>query len=76
MKSVTTTVGIILIVLGILGFAYQQYSYNSQEQVAQFGNIQVTAETKKTVYFPPLLGGGLIAAGVILVIVGNINRKS
>ena len=75
MKSVTLIIGILLIVLGIAGFAYQQYSYNTQEPVAQFGDLKVTAETKKTVTFPPLLCGGLLAAGVMLIIIGNMNRK-
>lgn len=71
MKSVTTLVGIILLLVGIISLGYQGFSYTQREKVAEIGNVQITADTKKTVYFPPILGGAAIVAGVILVIVGR-----
>lgn len=68
MKTITTLVGILLIVLGVATFAYQGFSYTKQEKLAQIGNVEVTANTEKKVYFPPLLGGLSLVAGVALVI--------
>lgn len=73
MKSLTGIVGIILILLGIVTLAYQGISYTKREKIAQIGDIQVTADTQKTVYFPPVLGGVSLVAGIVLVAVG---RKS
>lgn len=71
MKSLVTIIGICLIVIGVLALAYQGITYTKQEKVAQIGNVQITADTQKTVYFPPVLGGLALVAGVVLVVVGR-----
>lgn len=71
MKSITNILGIVLIIFGILTFAYQGITYTKQEKVAQIGNIEVTANTEKTIYFPPILGGVTLVVGIILVIIGR-----
>ncbi len=73
MKATTTVIGIILILVGIATFAYQGFTYTKQEKVAQIGDLQLTANTEKTVHFPPILGGLSIVAGIVLVIVGRKN---
>ena len=73
MKSIISLVGIILIVVGIGALAYQGFTYTKHEQVAQIGDVQITANTQKTVYFPPILGGLSLVAGIVLVVIG---RKS
>ena len=69
-----TLVGIALIVLGIVAFAYQGITYTSRETVIDIGPIKATADTQKTIPLPPILGGLILVAGVALVVVGN--RKS
>ena len=73
MKQITL-VGIVLIVLGIVAFAYQGITYTSREKILDIGPIQATADTQKTIPFPPLLGGLVLAGGIVLVMVGA--RKS
>ena len=75
MKSTTTMIGIILILVGIVAFAYQGFTYTKHEKVAQIGDVQVTADTQKTVYFPPILGGAALVAGIVLVVVGRKNSN-
>jgi len=69
MKFIVNIIGIVLIIVGILLLFYQGYTYTKHEKVAQLGNIQVTADTEKTVYFSPIWGGLSLAAGIILVVV-------
>lgn len=71
MKSTISIVGIILIVVGIFTLAYQGITYTQQEKIMQIGDLKVTADTQKTVYFPPILGGLALVAGVVLVVVGR-----
>ncbi len=71
MKSITTTIGLILILLGILTFVYQGFTYTKQEKVAQLGDLNVTTSKQETVHFPPLLGGLSLAVGIVLVVVGR-----
>ena len=73
MKSIVTLFGIILIIVGILAFAYQGFTYTKHEPVAQIGNINVTADKQKTVYFPPYVGGISLVAGIFLVIIARKN---
>jgi len=72
MKSLTL-IGILFIIIGGLSLAYQGFTYTQKEQVAQVGSLQVTADTQKTVYFPPILGGLGIAVGLVLVVIGRKN---
>ena len=75
MKTITTIVGLCLIILGIVVFGYQGFTYTKHETVAEIGNIQVTADKKHTILFPPLVGGASLVAGIILVVIGRINGK-
>lgn len=71
MKSFTSVIGIVLIIAGLLALGYQGFTYTSKEQVAQIGDLKVTAETQKSVTFPPIVGALSLAAGIVLVVVGR-----
>ena len=73
MKSTISLIGVVIVIIGILALAYQGFTYTKQENIAQIGGLNVTADTQKSVHFPPIFGGICIVAGIILVIVG---RKS
>ena len=62
-----TVLGIILIVLGALSFAYQGITYTTHKKVLDIGPIQATAEKHKTIPLPPILGGVALLAGLVLV---------
>ena len=63
-------VGIALIVLGIVAFAYQGITYTSREKIIDIGPFQATADTQKTIPLSPLLGGLALVGGIVLVVVG------
>ena len=65
-----TLVGIALILLGIVAFAYQGITYTSREKVIDIGPFQATAETEKTIPLSPLVGGLALVGGIVLVVVG------
>jgi hypothetical protein len=70
MKSATVA-GIVLIILGIFSFAYQGISFTTQKKVADIGPIHATKDQKHTVPLTPVLGGVLLACGVLLVLSGS-----
>ena len=70
MKTYTLT-GIILIVIGIIAFAYQGITYTTREKVVDLGPIQVTADKTKTLPLPPLVGGVALVGGIVLLVMGN-----
>ena len=75
MKSLTTIVGILLIILSIGSFAYQGFTYTTQEKVAEVGNLQLTAEKEKVVWVSPIVSGLALVAGIVLVVVGRNGRQ-
>ena len=66
-----TLIGIALIVLGIVAFAYQGITYTSREKIIDIGPIQATADTQKTIPLSPVLGGLALVGGIVLVVVGS-----
>ena len=70
MKTYTLT-GIILIVIGIIAFAYQGITYTTMEKVVDIGPIQINSEKTKTIPIPPIVGGIALAGGLILLVMGN-----
>jgi uncharacterized membrane protein len=71
-----TIVGIILIALGIVAFAYGGFSYTKREKVLDLGPIQATAEKEHTVPFPPVLGGICLVGGILLIVAGSRQKSA
>jgi hypothetical protein len=67
---VITTVGIVLIVLGVVALIYQGTLYTTREKIVEVGPVAVTKDPQKTIPLPPLLGGVALAGGIVLVLVG------
>ena len=74
MRSMISILGIVLIIFGIVTLGYQGFTYTKREKIAQLGDIEVTADQEKAVYFPPAVGGLSLIAGIVLVVVGRIKR--
>ncbi|MEO8226570.1 MAG: DUF3185 domain-containing protein [Gemmatimonadota bacterium] len=68
--KVATLVGLILIVLGAVGFALGGFSFTRREKVLDLGPIQATAERRHSVPVSPILSGIAVVGGVFLVVVG------
>lgn len=61
----------LLIVLGVIAFAYQGFSYTTTEKAIDLGPIQVTAEKTHTFPIPPIVGGIALVGGIILLAVAS-----
>ena len=66
-----TVIAIILIIVGIVAFAYQGITYTSREKVVDLGPVQVTTEKTSTFPLPPIVGGIALVGGIVLLLVGN-----
>ncbi|WP_379091835.1 hypothetical protein [Pedobacter sp. UC225_65] len=60
------SIGIILIVLGIVLLVWTGFTYTKKEKVIDAGPIQVSADKEKSVNWPPYAGGIVLIAGVIV----------
>ena len=62
--------GIVLIILGVIALTYHGITYTTREKVLQIGPLEATKKTEKSIPLPPLLGGVVLAGGIVLVIMG------
>ena len=63
----TKVIGIILIVLGVVGLAYGGLTWTRRDTIVDAGPIEITADKTERVPLPPIAGGLLLIAGVVLV---------
>ena len=65
-----TIVGILLIILGIIGFAVGGVSFTHEKKDVDLGPLQMSHKQTKTVPISPILSTISLFAGVALVVVG------
>jgi len=64
-----TVLGIVLIALGVIAFAYQGISYTTRDRDFELGPVRVTTERTHRVPLPPVLGAVALVGGVVLLLV-------
>jgi hypothetical protein len=64
-------IGIVLVGIGLVAFAYQGISYTTRENVVDLGPVHVTAEKTRTLPLPPIVGGLALVGGIVLLVVGS-----
>lgn len=69
-------VGIILIVIGIIGFAVGGISFTHQKKDVDIGPLQVSHKQTSTVPISPILSTIAVVVGAGLVVVGTRSRAS
>ena len=69
-----TIVGIVLIVIGLVGFAMGGFSFTHEKKDVDLGPLQVEHKQKKTIPIPPVVSAIAVVAGVGLVVVGARSR--
>ena len=61
------TIGIILIVLGLVGLAYGGFNYTTREKVIDIGPIHASRDETHSIPVPPIAGALALIGGVLLV---------
>ena len=59
---------IVLIVAGILGLAYGNFSYTKETHEAKLGPLELSVKETQTVNIPAWAGVGAIAVGAVLLL--------
>lgn len=65
------TLGIILIVLGLLGLAWGGFAYTTREKVVDIGPIHASRDVTHNVPLPPIVGALSLVGGVLLLVAGR-----
>ena len=64
-------IGIILIIVGIVGFAYGGFGWNEKKKDAQLGPLEISHTEGHGISFPPIVSGICLVGGIVLVVVGS-----
>ena len=60
-------IGVILVVVGLLGFAIPVFTTQKTEEVARIGNLKLQNTEDTSHRIPPIFSGGVLVLGVILI---------
>lgn len=67
--------GVLLIVLGALGLAFKAIPYTERQKLLDVGPVQANVDVKKEIEIPPVVAGGVLGVGVILVLLPSRKRR-
>lgn len=62
------TIGLVLIVIGILMMVYTGFNFVTKEKVVDLGPIQISQKTNHPVQWSPILGVALLLGGAFLTL--------
>ena len=61
-------IGIILIIIGAVMLIWSGFSYTTKEKVVDVGPLQVSANKRHEVTWPPYVGGILLIGGIVILV--------
>ena len=65
------TMGVVLIVLGLIGLIWGGFSYTTRKTVVDIGPVHAARDQKHNVPLPPIIGALAFVGGVVLLVGGN-----
>jgi hypothetical protein len=69
--NMSKTLGIILIVLGLVGLAYGGFSYTTSEKIVDIGPIHATRERTHNIPLAPIGGALALIGGIVILAAGR-----
>ena len=66
--------GVVLIVLGILGFVFGGFKFTETNKVADIGPLEINKEETHAFPITPIASGAILIAGIVLLVVGGRKR--
>ena len=63
----TRTLGIVLVVIGIVMMAYTGFNYVTKEKVVDIGPLEISKENNNPVSWSPIVGVVLLVGGIIVM---------
>jgi uncharacterized membrane protein YdcZ (DUF606 family) len=71
----TKTLGILLVVIGLIMVLYTGFNYVTTEKVVDLGPIQLNIKKNHPVQWSPIVGAILLVGGVLVLISNKKNRN-
>lgn len=67
--------GAVLVALGLIGFAIPLFTTQQTKDVARIGDLKLQTTESTSHVIPPLLSGGVLVLGAILIGAGLYRRR-
>lgn len=67
-------VGAVVALLGLLGLAIPVFSTSQTKDVAKLGDLKIQTNEETSHVIPPMLAGGALVIGVLLIGVGYLKN--
>ena len=65
------SIGIALIVIGVLMVIYTGFNYVTTEKVVDLGPLKINAEKNHPVQWSPIVGAVLLIGGIVVMVTGK-----
>jgi len=69
-------VGAVLVVLGLAGLIYGGITYTKDKDTVDLGIAEITVTDKERLQIHPVLGGIVLVAGLVVLVIGLRNKGS
>ena len=67
--------GAVLAIVGVALIAIPSFTTHETKEVARIGDLKLNATESKQYFIPPLLSGGVVLIGVVLIGAGVVRRR-
>jgi len=67
----TKTIGLIILVIGLLMTLYTGFNYVTREKVVDLGSIEITKDKDHTASWSPFIGIGVMVIGGVVYLSGK-----
>lgn len=74
-RSPLLVIGAVLVGLGLIGFAVPMFTTQETTELARLGELKLESTQTTTHVFPPLLVGGVLAVGILLLGAGLYRKR-
>lgn len=68
--------GVVLGFLGVLGFAIPMFTTEQTKDVAKIGDLKLQTTESTSHIVPPMVAGGVLIVGLVLIGAGAMQRRS
>ena len=73
--AITKILGVVLVIVGLVGLLWGGVFWTREKTVVDIGPIEARAQEREGVPISPIVGGVILAAGVVLLLVPS-RRKA
>jgi len=67
--------GAVLALLGLIAFAMPSFNTEETKDVVKLGDLKVQAKTEEPHFIPPIVSGGAMVLGILLIGAGMVMNR-